>query len=106
MNENDQIIVSQNVSDSNLFDNWYGENISRLTQSARDMGLEARVKEIMRLAWKGCCSAKNKELSGLHDQVKLLKDDIDSKQKKYDELHLELQKVTNKLIQAEKNAKK
>lgn len=102
----DEIIESQVVKDTKSFDEWFKGNISQLMVKAREVGLEGRMKEIMRMAWRKCCEHKNKEMMEHLEYIKLLKSDIDQKQKKYDELHMELQKVTNKLIQAEKNAKK
>jgi hypothetical protein len=58
------------------------------------------------MAWRRCSEIKNKEVEEHLEYIQSLKADIDLKQKKYDELHMELQKVTNKLISAEKNARK
>jgi hypothetical protein len=97
---------SQVVTDTKAFNGWFEADIEKIIVKAKEIGLDVKLKEIMRMAWRRCCEHKNKEIAEHLEYIKALKHDIDLKQQKYDELHLELQKVTNKLISAEKNAKK
>jgi len=106
MSGDEQTKESQVVTDTKAFDAWFNENVEKLFMKAKDIGLDAKIREIMRMAWRRCSEYKNKEISEHLEFINALKRDIDQKQQKYDELHLELQKVTNKLISAEKNARK
>lgn len=102
----EEVIESQVVKDTKVFNDWFDENIAHLSAKAKEVGLEAKLREIMRMSWRRCCEFKNKEAESQTKVIASLKSDIEAQKKKYDELHMELQKVTNKLIQAEKNARK
>jgi hypothetical protein len=97
---------SQVVKETKAFDKWFDNNLGPIMAKAKETGLDAKIKEIMRMSWRNCCEYKNKEIDDHLEYISFLKKDIDLKQQKYDELHLELQKVSNKLIQAEKNSKR
>jgi hypothetical protein len=103
---NDELLESQVVKDTKAFDEWFSNNIENLTVKAKEIGLDLKLKEIMRLSWRKCSDYKNKEIKEHIEYIEALKKDIDQKQEKYEQVHQELQKVTNKLIQAEKNSKK
>jgi predicted RNase H-like nuclease (RuvC/YqgF family) len=102
----EEVIESQVVKDTKLFNDWFGANIVHLTLKAEEIGLDTKIKEIMRLAWRRCSELKNKEAESLSKKISVLEKELKDKDQKYDQLHMELQKVTNKLIQAEKNARK
>jgi hypothetical protein len=102
----EEYIESQVVKDTKAFESWFEQNLSSMLVKAKETGLDSRMREVMRMSWRRCCEYKNKDISEHLEYINALKRDIDLKQQKYDELHLELQKVTNKLILAEKNAKR
>lgn len=104
--KNEEFVESQVVKDTKSYNKWFDENIIHLTAKAKETGLESKLREIMRMAWRKCSELKNAEAATQVKIIDTLKSEIESQKKKYDELHMELQKVTNKLIQAEKNARK
>lgn len=94
------------VSDLKKFNEFFDKNYSTLSALAKESGLDQKLREVMRHSWRKCCDVKNAEAMVHIEKISQLEKEISAQLKKYDELHLELQRVTNKLISAEKNAKK
>ncbi len=102
----EEIVESQAVKDTKAFNEWFNKNIASLSSKAQEVGLNDKLAEIMRMSWRKCSEQKNQEAESLLRKISKLEDELKEKDKKYEVLHMELQKVSNKLIQAEKNAKK
>lgn len=102
----EEIVKSQVVKDTEAFNEWFDKNISTLAERAKETGLDTKLREVMRMAWRKCSDHKNIEAQKYLEAIISLKLEIASQKKQNEDLMLDLQKVTNKLIQAEKNARK
>ena len=102
----EEVIESQVVKDTKAFNEWFEKNIALLSAKAKETGLNDKLSEVMRMAWRKCADYKNKEAESQAKKISQLEAELKLKDEKYDALHMELQKVTNKLISAEKNSRK
>lgn len=100
-----EVIQSQVVKDTIAFNEWFDANVANLMVKAKAAGLETKLREIMRLSWKKCSDYKNNEMAAQLKKIEAFELELKAKDAKYDALHLELQKITNRLIKAEKNAR-
>ena len=96
---------AQVVKDIKAFDVWYEENVASIMGKARELGLDVKLKPIMRMSWRQCSEFKNKEASSVTLYIEDLKKQITQGIEKSEQYRTEVERLTNKVISLEKAVK-